>query len=479
MRRRKSQLPRATPTRVQLLAGFSVMVAMLVAALTVGIERFLSNGIRDAALSGAEQTGQIIAELEVGPEEYAGRRLTAVAPKDLDAVVANSSTLRAARLWNPAAELMYSSYVRADEQAPDKDSLRAAFAGDTVSRVSNGRSSQPLLTIFVPITLPGDRRPRSVLELHLPYAPVQATIASRNGRMTLALVLGALLFSLVLLPTILRASAGLADHYALRQAGLQARIRRALRDGELVLYYQPKLDLSTDRIAGVEALLRWHLADGSIVAPADYLPKLETTPVMKELTAHIFELAARQSAAWAREGVELDIAVNIAAGNLLEADLPDRLARLAARHQRSPEQFTLELTEGAMSERLDRDMSTLAGLRASGFKLSIDDFGTGESSLSRVDTIEFQELKIDRSFVRAIDERNDSMLIARIIGLAHDLGARAVAEGVESAAAANRLAELGCDVIQGFYLARPMPAHEVADWLSDRSASLAPVLNTV
>ncbi len=468
MRRGRPQFPRGFPTRLQLLVGFSVLVAVFVAALAVALGRLLQDSIQDAALAGAEQTGQLVAELELGPEEYKGRQLAATAPKDLDIVVERSASLRVARLWGRAHELVYSSdRDRLGRPLPDLGALRTAFHGEIESHVSSEGSSERLLKIYVPISLAGDRRPRNVLELHLPYAPVQATIDHRTKTLAVVLVLGALLFYLALSPSVLRGSGALADLYAARQAPLQRRLRRAIGNHKLALDYQPKLDLRTGRIEGVEALLRWRLGDGSMVPPADYIPLVEPTAVMEELTMHVFELAARQSAAWAEQGIDLDIAVNISACNLCEGDLPDRLARLTAAHGRHPASFTLEVTESAMSQRPDRELDTLKALRARGFKLSIDDFGTGESSLSRVGAIEFQEVKIDRSFMRQLDDRGDPTLVARIIDLAHALGARAVAEGVESEAAAHHLTRLGCDAMQGFHLARPMPPGELAEWLRD------------
>jgi EAL domain-containing protein (putative c-di-GMP-specific phosphodiesterase class I) len=161
--------------------------------------------------------------------------------------------------------------------------------------------------------------------------------------------------------------------------------------------------------------------------------------------------------------------VNLSACNLGEADLPDRLALLAATHGRDPSDFTLEVTESAMSQCPDRDLHTLGRLRACGFKLSLDDFGTGESSLSRVDAVDFQEIKIDRSFVRHVSGHGPPVLVARIIDMGHALGARVVAEGIESEAAARLLTELGCDAMQGFHLARPLPPDELAEWLRARS----------
>ncbi|MEK6328636.1 MAG: EAL domain-containing protein [Actinomycetota bacterium] len=472
MRRGRHQLPRGFPTRLQLLVGFSVLVAIFVAALAVGLGRLLRDSIRDAALSGAEQTGQLFAELELGREEYKGRKLAATAPRDLDVVVETSASLRVARLWGRHRELVYSSdRGRPGRPSPDPGALRTAFSGEIESRAPSADSSERPLKIYVPISLAGDRRPRNVLELHLPYEPVQATIDHRTKSMAIVLVAGALLFYLALFPTVLRGSSALADLYEARRVPLQRRLRRAIGNGELALDYQPKLDLQTERIEGVEALLRWRLEDGSVVPPAEYIPLVEPTPVMEELTMHVFELAVRQSAAWAEQGIDLDIAVNISACNLCEEDLPNRLSRLTAAHGRSPARFTLEVTESAMSRRPDRDLHTLVRLRACGFKLSVDDFGAGESSLSRVRAIDVQEVKIDRSFVRHLDEQGDPVLMAGIIDLAHSLGATVVAEGVESEAAARQLTALGCDALQGFHLARPMPPGELAEWLRDRPSN--------
>lgn len=172
---------------------------------------------------------------------------------------------------------------------------------------------------------------------------------------------------------------------------------------------------------------------------------------------------------WAEQGIHLGVAVNISACNLRDQDLPDRLVELSAAYGLSPQSFTLEVTESGVSHSPDADLETLTALRTRGFRLSIDDFGMGESSLSRIDRLDFQEVKIDRSFISDLDDRPDPVLVASIIELAQALGARAVAEGVESEAAARRLTELGCDEIQGFHLARPLPPDELAAWVREFS----------
>jgi len=456
---------RTFPTRGQLVAGFSVLVAVFVAALAVGLGQLLRGSVRDAALSGAEQTGRVFAELEVGQEEYRNGRLTDLARKELDRAVEASSTLRAARVWGRGGELVYStSGGAAGRPSPQPGVLRSALAGE-VQSLSSGRAGRRLLEIHVPIRLAGDRRPRNVVELHLPYGPVEAEIQQGTRDLALLLGLAALLFYGALLPSVLRASRALAEHHRARHVALQRRIRRAMRDGELWLAYQPKRDLCSGEIEGVEALLRWRLPDGREVPPGDFLPRLEPTAVMEELTGHVFDLAARQAASWCREGLELDMAVNVSACNLREEDLADRLVAGAAAHGLRPQAFTLELTESAVSGAADRDLATLSALRARGFRLSVDDFGTGESSLSRVHVGDFQELKIDRSFVRRLDEDGDPVLVACIVHLARALGVRVVAEGVESEAVERRLDDLGCDAVQGHHLARPLPAGALAAWV--------------
>lgn len=472
----KIRLSRAFPTRLELLVGFSVLVALFVAALALGVGYLLRQSIIESSLKGAEQTGRVFAELELGVEEYKKNgELTNAAPHDLDAVVRRSSTLQAVRIWDTDHELVYSSKPEPpSSQIPSDDALRTALGGEAASVVStdqtaNGPGEKPgserVLGIYLPITLADDPAPRSVLELHMPYAPVQAKIEGGNRGLAAVLGLGALLFYCGLLPSVLRASRALADLQAARQAPLQRRLRQAMRDGELALAYQPKLDLRSGTIEAVEALLRWRLPDGQTVPPAEFIPLVEPTAVMGELTMHVFELALAQSAAWTAEGIEVDIAVNISACDLRDDTLPDRLAERTAAYGLTPGRFTLELTEGAVSQSPDHDLRTLAALRARGFSISIDDFGTGESSLSRIRTAEFQEVKIDRSFIQHLDEEQDPALVAGIIDLGQALGARVVAEGVESEAAARRLEALGCDVIQGFHLAHPQPPAELARWL--------------
>lgn len=465
---------RVSPTRLQLVVGFSVLVALFVGALAVETERLLRQSILETAVSGAEQTGQVFADQEIGVEEYRHGGLAPTTPHDLDVAVRKSSWVRTAKIWDPALHVLYSSQPRPSRRGPDlAGTLQAALRGTIQSTQLNSTSegtrpgSERQLAVYVPIILPGDRTPRSVLEVALPYAPVEASIDRHTKRLGLVLGVGALLFYCALLPSVLRGSRALADHYEGRQLPLQRRLRRAMRSDELALVYQPKLNLRSRRVESVEALVRWRLRDGTTVAPVDFIPLVEGTAVMQDLTAHIFELALHQSAEWTSEGIDLGVAVNISPGDLRDRGLPERLARRAAAFGVSPERVTLEVTEGAMSASLDDDLQTLVSLRAKGFNLSIDDFGTGESSLSRVHAVEFQEVKIDQSFSRHLEDERGPVLVAGIIDLARALGAKVVAEGVECRAAALCLERLGCDELQGYHLSRPLTPEQLAEWLRD------------
>ena len=184
---------------------------------------------------------------------------------------------------------------------------------------------------------------------------------------------------------------------------------------------------------------------------------------MKPLTMHIVELAMRQSARWQREHLPLNIAVNLSSFNVADEDLPVQLERLTRNYGISPGQVTLEVTETAAMCQPDEEHETLSALAARGFQLSIDDFGTGQSSLARLDQLPFRELKIDRSLIKRMKVEDQPALVRSIIGLSHDLGLRVVAEGVETDDVLRRLEALGCDVVQGYGIGMPVEPGEIPE----------------
>jgi EAL domain-containing protein (putative c-di-GMP-specific phosphodiesterase class I) len=227
-------------------------------------------------------------------------------------------------------------------------------------------------------------------------------------------------------------------------------------------------------VNGVEALLRWHHPVWGDVAPEEFVPLAEHTGLIRPLTRFVIETAIRHCVAWRDAGTPVLMAVNISARNLLEPDLPDTVARLLVQAGLPAGLLKLEVTESAIVAEADRDLYALNRLVDLGLSISIDDFGTGYSSFTRLRSLPVHEVKIDRSFVRDLASREDDLAIVRaVVSLGHELGLRVVAEGVEDEHTWRILQSLGCDLVQGYFLARPMPAEAMQTWLRDRFAALA------
>jgi EAL domain-containing protein (putative c-di-GMP-specific phosphodiesterase class I) len=245
---------------------------------------------------------------------------------------------------------------------------------------------------------------------------------------------------------------------------LSADLDHAIADDHLFLEYQPKLDLRHWRIAGVEALVRWRHPTRGIIQPDQFITLAEQTGLIHRLTDWVVLAALKQAASWHIEGLVLDIAVNISAQDLIQRDLPERLERYCRAAGVDPATMVLEITEtGAMGQAVQM-LDVLTRLRLKGFKLSLDDFGTGYSSLMQLQKMPFSEIKIDRGFVGSLPIDRGCRVIAKIIiDLARNLELESVAEGVEHDSALNWLAEIGCDIAQGYHLSRPVTADLVPE----------------
>jgi len=258
------------------------------------------------------------------------------------------------------------------------------------------------------------------------------------------------------------------DPFSLRRLRLLGELRQAIADSALALYYQPKIDLARNRITGVEALARWpHPVEG-MISPGDFMPMVEQTGLIRPFTRWVLETAVIQCRRWREAGIDLTVAVNLSTRNLLDPTLPDILAGLLETHHVGTAGLTLEITESAVMSRPDVALKVLTRLHDMGFKLSIDDFGTGYSSLGYLKRLPVDELKIDYSFVSDLmDDENDAVIVCSTVSLAHNLGLKVVAEGVESKDIWDVLVVLGCDKAQGFYFGRPQSAEQLERWLSD------------
>jgi diguanylate cyclase (GGDEF)-like protein len=265
------------------------------------------------------------------------------------------------------------------------------------------------------------------------------------------------------------------DEYSPARLALVAELRRAIDQQELVLYYQPKADLHSGKVTGVEALIRWQHPERGLLLPDEFIPLAERTGLIRELTLVVLEAALRQLRAWELDGLELTVAVNLSARDLLDLELPDTVERLLSRYELLAGRLELEITESVILADPMRARAILSRLSAMGVQLAIDDFGTGYSSLAYLKRLPVGEIKIDRSFVMNMEQdENDAVIVRSTIELGRNLGLRVVAEGVESEAIWDDLARLDCDQAQGYYLSRAMPGQALARWLRDREATVRP-----
>ena len=255
------------------------------------------------------------------------------------------------------------------------------------------------------------------------------------------------------------------DRYNLRRLQLVSDLRDAITDGDLTLHYQPKLDLSTGKVVGAEALVRWTHPEFGEVPPGEFVPIAEDSGLIGMLSHWVLGETGRQLRAWEPMGFDLQVSANISARNLYDPNLVRWLSKVFEDHDLRPGQMTLELTETQIAEDLPMARQILRRLQAIGTKLSIDDFGTGYSSLSYLSKLPLDELKIDRSFVIDLASNHGAAVVQTIIGLGHDLGLHVVAEGVETIETLEQLQGLGCDQVQGEYLSVPLPAEEFEGWL--------------
>jgi diguanylate cyclase (GGDEF)-like protein len=246
-------------------------------------------------------------------------------------------------------------------------------------------------------------------------------------------------------------------------------LRTALTTGQLVVYYQPKIDLDTGDVHSVEALVRWDHPTRGLLYPDAFLALVEEFGLMPALTQVVLEMALDQVAVWAAQGRPMTVAVNLSASSLVDDNLPEHVADLLAARGVPPSGLQLEITEEFLMADRDRARSILARLRDRGVQISVDDYGTGYSSLSYLFDLPIDELKLDRSFVFPMaDDARAAALVASTIALAHSLDLRMVAEGVETGVVFTELRRLGCDQAQGYFMSKPVSAVELDYWLSNR-----------
>ena len=259
------------------------------------------------------------------------------------------------------------------------------------------------------------------------------------------------------------------DQHSPRHLGLMGELRDAIKDNQLVLYHQPKVDLKTGQIIGMEALVRWQHPELEMLLPREFVLLAERAGLIRPFTGWVLGNALRQCHAWNQAGLNVSIAVNLSRRNLQDPTLPDQVVQSLQTSGVEPTDLILEITESAVMTDLERAIKILTRLGKAGVRFSIDDFGTGYSSLANLQKLPVHEIKIDRTFVRnMLLNHNDEVIVRTIIEMSHALAFKVVAEGVEKKEVLDRLATLGCDVAQGYYISYPLPAAEMTNLLQEK-----------
>jgi diguanylate cyclase (GGDEF)-like protein len=268
---------------------------------------------------------------------------------------------------------------------------------------------------------------------------------------------------------------GIAMHTSEQEAdntqklALASDLRRAIEGGQLSLYYQPKAALHTGDISGVEALVRWKHPDRGMISPDQFIPLAERSGLINLLSMWVLKTALRQVADWKRMGLVMPVSINLSARDLIDVRLPDEIEAALHEANVASELLEVEITESVLTADPARARAIVTRIGELGPTTTIDDFGAGYSSLAYLKNLPVHALKIDRSFVLGMtDNEHDATIVHAVVDLAHNLGLRVVAEGAEDMAVWERLRLAGCDEVQGFVLAQPMPSAQATDWLSRR-----------
>jgi diguanylate cyclase (GGDEF)-like protein len=256
---------------------------------------------------------------------------------------------------------------------------------------------------------------------------------------------------------------------------LISELRHGIAEDQLVLHYQPKVRVDFGALTGVEALVRWEHPTRGLLMPGAFVPAAESTELIVDMTNWVLDAACRQGAIWQSSGRPLPIAVNVSARCLRDSEFSDRVLAALTRYQLRPELLTIEITETAVVSDPDRAAATLRRIARRGIKISLDDFGVGYTSLSQLDTLPIDELKVDRQFVAGLAGGRDGGAVVRaVVSIGHELGMSVVAEGVEDRATIAKLGSLGCDVAQGYEIARPAPVETFEAWWRERNGENEP-----
>lgn len=451
--------------RQSLVLSLTVMGVAAVALIAVLASAVVGNQIEDDAISRAQDTAEVLARATFAPRLPAkGETLEGAALKSLDGQVAAAQAVKPGSqtvLFDAAGRVIYASKGATTTAKPAQSDLGTRVIGSGADK---------RLRSVLPVRERGDRDVQAYLQFEAPYAPVAKDIRTRTRRLNITLALGALALYLLMLPTLIRAGRAVRAQYDPRRIQIQQELRRAIKQGDLSLNYQPIVDSGTRELRAVEALVRWTDPRRGPVPPDAFIPALEGTPAIWDLSVHIFELAFRQCAEWCEQGRRIPIAVNVSGAVLLDKRLIPEIRRLADDYRTPSKLIELEITEGALVQDPGEATRVLQQIAAMGLSvIAIDDFGTGYSSLARLHELPLDTLKVDQSFVKRMARDGDQAVVRSVIELAHALKMDVIAEGVEDDATAELLHDLGAECLQGYCISKPLPAADLVQWLERES----------
>src|SRR4051794_35782256 len=452
--------------RRSLVFSLTVMGVCAVAVLAVVASAVVGKQIENDAISRAQSSAAILARSTFAPRlPAAGKHLSRSAARALDAQLAAARTVEPdtqAVLRAAGGRVLYSS-AGAVPSGPS-----------TVGTHVIGSGPAKRLRSVLPVVGRGGSKPAAYLQFDAPYAPVARDIKRRAHRLNIALALVALALYLLVLPTLIRAGRAVRLQYDPRRIQLARDVRRAIKHNELSLAYQPIVNSASRELHSVEALVRWTDPRRGSISPGAFIPALEGTPAIWDLSVHIFEMAFRQCADWCDAGRHIPIAVNVSGAVMLDKRLIPEIKRLGAKYRIPSKMIELEITEGALVQDPREATRVLEQIAAIGLSvIAIDDFGTGYSSLARLHELPLDTLKVDQSFVMRMAREGSDAVVRSVIELAHALDMDVIAEGVEDEATAERLCALGAENLQGYFISRPLAPADLVEWLPEPSSVAA------
>ena len=461
--------------RQGLLVLFALAMLILIGAGVLTSLTLLRTSLYTAARQDAEREARLVADLGLSAalsHGHLSRRDLRLAATEYD-VAHHDLPLTGVVLWTPSGTAVFArgSGKALTSTHSEPEVVRAALlTGKTQVTDSTAGRAPETVEAAVPL---GARAHDAVAEFPFARSGIQRNLDAAKGWLYLLAAAGALTMYLAILPLLAR----LADRVPLPadpgRRHLQSQLRSALSRQEFVVHYQPKVEIASGGLAGVEALVRWNHPSRGLLPPSRFLPAVESSlQLLIGLTCQVLEIAVRDCAAWLEAGHSVPVAVNMAPAALLDPALVRTVRRTLDRHGLAPRMLTIELTENALMEPGSDVTAPLHELRALGLCVSIDDFGTGNSSLARLRTLPLDEIKIDRSLIACIATDERDLGIARhIVHLGIDLGLRVVAEGVEDERTLRVLRTLECEIAQGFHVSRPLPEEELGAWLEQNASS--------